>query len=307
MTLLTRRSALTAIAAATLQQLTVAAEPARIARDELSLPALTAVIKKLSPLAKPFQQTDWSQRNPDEKPQSLDAYIASKPNRPNAERRILYVQPIGELTPTQREVLQVVTELLVGFYALPVKLQEPLGLNVIPESARREHPNAGDQQILSTYVLDKVLKPRRPADAVAVLGITTTDLWPGKNWNFVFGQASLSERVGVWSLARFGNPEQDKASRQRFLERTLKVAAHETGHMFGIRHCVHFQCGMNGSNSLPETDAGPLAFCPECAIKLCWATGTSPADWFAGLVDFAKSHHLDEQTQWEQSLAKLRR
>lgn len=307
MSLLTRRSALAAMAAATLQPLTAGAEPDRKPPEGLSTPALTAVIKKLTPLAKPFQPTDWSQRNPDEKPQSLDAYVASKPNRPNAERRMLYVQPIGELTQTHREVLQVVTELLVAFYALPVKLQEPVGLDVIPESARREHPKAGDLQILSTYVLDNVLKPRRPADAVAVLGITTTDLWPGKNWNFVFGQASLSQRVGVWSLARFGNLEQDKASRQRFLERTLKIAAHETGHMFGIRHCVHFRCGMNGSNSLPETDAAALAFCPECAIKLCWATGTSPADWFAGLVDFAKSHQLDERALWEQSLATLRR
>ncbi len=40
-----------------------------------------------------------------------------------------------------------------------------------------------------------------------MLALTTSDLWPGEGWNFVFGQASLSERVGVWSLHRLGNPQ----------------------------------------------------------------------------------------------------
>jgi archaemetzincin len=30
------------------------------------------------------------------------------------------------------------------------------------------------------------------------------DLYPEPSWNFVFGQASLNERVGVYSFARYG-------------------------------------------------------------------------------------------------------
>ena len=58
--------------------------------------------------------------------------------------------------------------------------------------------------------------PRRPEDAVAVLGLTTSDLWPGEGWNFVFGQASLRDRIGVWSLYRFGDPERSDADYTSF-------------------------------------------------------------------------------------------
>ena len=32
---------------------------------------------------------------------------------------------------------------------------------------------------------------------------------------------------------------------------------HEIGHMFGIKHCVHFNCLMNGSNHEEENDSKP--------------------------------------------------
>jgi HSP20 family molecular chaperone IbpA len=59
---------------------------------------------------------------------------------------------------------------------------------------------------LSTYLLYEVLEPDRPEDALAYLALTASDLWPGEGWNFVFGQANLRRRVGVWSLYRNGDP-----------------------------------------------------------------------------------------------------
>ncbi|MBA3405417.1 MAG: hypothetical protein H0U13_12150, partial [Gemmatimonadaceae bacterium] len=109
------------------------------------------------------------------------------------------------------------------FYAIPVKRLTPIGLDVIPRNARRVHPNWGVDQILSTHVLD-LMKRDRPDDAVAVIALTTSDLWPGEGWNFVFGQASLRDRVGVWSLARFGDSSDDNLL---VLRRTLATAAHE--------------------------------------------------------------------------------
>ncbi|MGE5192634.1 MAG: Zn-dependent protease, partial [Deltaproteobacteria bacterium] len=63
-------------------------------------------------------------------------------------------------------------------------------------------------------------------------------LKPGEGWNFVFGQASLSDRVGVWSIYRFGNPEKSADDYKLCLRRTLATAVHETGHMLGIKHCT---------------------------------------------------------------------
>ena len=123
-------------------------------------------------------------------------------------------------------------------------------------------------------------------DAVAVLALTTADLWPGHNWNFVFGQASLGERVGVWSIYRLGDPRTEPAT---CLLRTLKVAAHETGHMMGIPHCTAYDCGMNGSNHIKENDERPLWFCPEDEMKVWWACRVDPKARYASLVEFGTS------------------
>ena len=88
---------------------------------------------------------------------------------------------------------------------LPVKILDPLPLSEIPAEARRKRDEAGDEQLLTTYVLNDLLKPRVPKDAVTLIAITPADLWPGEGWNFVFGQASLARsgrRVVVPSLWR---------------------------------------------------------------------------------------------------------
>jgi archaemetzincin len=38
--------------------------------------------------------------------------------------------------------------------------------------------------------------------------------------------------------------------------------------MFGIRHCVYYECVMNGSNHLQESDSRPLELCVVCLRKL---------------------------------------
>ena len=150
-------------------------------------------------------------------------------------------------------------------------------------------------------MLQKVLKPRRPDDAVAVLALTTSDLWPGEGWNFVFGQASLSERVGVWSLYRYGDAE-DPRPDNPFQRRLFKVALHETGHMFGIAHCTACECCMNGSNNLSEMDSRPMWLCPQCVQKVWWACSAKPVQRYQRLAEFAEKHHLpDEAKFWQRS------
>lgn len=133
------------------------------------------------------------------------------------------------------------------------------------------------------------MKRRRGQDA-AVLGITALDLWPGPGWNFVFGQASLRERVGVWSMARNGDPDERPAMRKLCAIRTAMTATHETGHMFGIRHCTAYECGMNGSNNSDERDRQPLEFCPECQAKLWWTLGLDPLARSRALEAAARKH-----------------
>ncbi len=82
-------------------------------------------------------------------------------------RRVIYVQPLGEFDSVQRKMLGRTAEFLGIYFQLPVKIRADLSLAVIPAAARREHPTWHVKQILSTYVLNEVLRPRLPDDACA--------------------------------------------------------------------------------------------------------------------------------------------
>ena len=168
--------------------------------------------------------------------------------------------------------------------------------SVVPDRARCKH--WGTEQLLTSYILHELLRPRLPENAVAYLAFTTSDLWPGKGWNFVFGQASLRERVGVWSLHRFGNLDDSEAAEALCLRRTFKLAAHETGHMFSMLHCTAYKCGMCGSNHLDEADKRPLHFCAECFAKVCWATKSDPLRRSRALEEFLVSKGLSEDAEF---------
>lgn len=280
---------------------------AAAAQEAPSLQTLRTDAAKLQPLMQKKTRPaagDWLAEHPEDG-QTFDQYLASRPNRPTAERTILYIQPIGDFTKAQEPLVQVTAEILRIHFGVPVKVLDALPDAAIPASARRTHPVLGMKQFLSAYILESVLLPRRPKDAVAVLGLTATDLFPQPSWNFVFGEASLEERVGVWSLARYGDAEKDYAT---VLRRTLQVATHETGHMFGIEHCTLHECGMNGSNNLGESDRAPMPFCSECDLKLWWACRLDPAARYSALADFAKTHSLaKEEAEWRRRAGVLKK
>ena len=185
-------------------------------------------------------------------------------------------------------------------------INETLAEAIIPDSAQRTHPTWGVHQLLTSHILDEVLAPELPADAFATIAFTKSDLWPGEGWNFVFGYAALRERVGVWSLARFGDPEESDEAYKKCLLRTIKVATHETGHMFSIQHCIKYRCNMQGSNSLEESDTQPLFLCPECHAKILFASGCQPTERYKQLIEFCKQHELEDQKEYfERALALL--
>lgn len=229
--------------------------------------------------------------------QTFEQYIKINPNRPTAERTRIYLQAIGKFSKEQSEIIYVVQNFMQLVFGLEVKMLPEKGVDQFPANAQRIIPATETRQLLSTYILNQVLKPNRPADAVAVLAITNEDLWPGEGWNFVFGQASLADRVGVWSTARMGDPEKEA---QIFLRRVLQVAVHETGHMFGIKHCTAYECCMNGSNHQAESDQTPLVFCVECDAKLWWACGLNVSKRAKSLHQFAIENDLkSDAAQWE--------
>jgi archaemetzincin len=242
---------------------------------------------------------EWLDKHP-EPGQDYREYIASRPVRPTRQRGVIYVQPLGEFNATERKIITLTAEYMQIYFGLPVRIKKDMPLSVIPAKARRVHPTWGDKQILSTYVLSDVLRPRLPKDAVAYIAFTTSDLWPGAGWNFVFGMASLVERVGVWSIYRNGDPDASADAFRLCLRRTIKTATHETGHMFSIPHCTFYECNMCGSNHRAESDRHPLWLCPVCLAKLCWATKVDPQKRYEKLAAFCKKHGLEREREFYQ-------
>jgi archaemetzincin len=266
---------------------------------------------------------DWLAEH-SERGETFQAYVDAKPLRPDETRRVICILPLGSFSRDQHEDLERLRAFVAAFFSLETRALEELSL----ERARAdgftitERRHFGSRQILTGDIL-ALLRKKLARDAFAVVAVTHEDLYPADDWNFVFGQASLRHRVGVYSLARFGPEEaagkarsgreddgkssdralEDDAARRKTLRRAAQVLVHETGHIFGLLHCVWFRCVLNGSNSLPESDTQPLSLCPVCLRKLQWNIGFDVADRYEKVSRALDELGLAAEAEWTRKRA----
>ena len=242
--------------------------------------------------------SDWLSSR-EEPGQTYTQFLASRPNKPGANgRKFIYLQPIGEFPDSAPKISTLKTYLEAYFHPMEVKVADAVDLQNNARVGRRE--KFGEVQLNCVDLLDQ-LEARVPRDAYVVMGVTMTDLFPGPDWNFVFGMARIKDRVGVFSFARYGNEP------ALALKRAMKVISHETGHAFGIRHCTHFHCLMNGSNGMNETDGPPLHACPSCLRKLHWGLQFDPALRYQKLGEFLQQEGIAEAAWFQKRAAMIRR
>lgn len=232
--------------------------------------------------------------------QTFEEFRASEANRPNERRRLIYLLPLGEFPEDDAPSLELLRDYAARFFQLEVKVLPayyPHDLEFIPRLNEITHKRQRHSRAILGWLMDRL-----PPDAFCLLAVTMDDLYPERDWNYVFGQASLDERVGVYSFARydpaFCGETRGPAWRETALRRGCKVLAHETGHMFGLQHCIHFDCVMNGSNSLEETDAQSPHLCPICLRKLKFAAGFDPVRRYAQLREFYRARQWFEEGDW---------
>ncbi len=232
-----------------------------------------------------------------EKGQDFETFSRTATNRPEGARQIVYVQPLGDFTKPQAALLDQLRQFASAFFAREVHLLPPIAIAENGITERRNRYTYITQ--LRTRDILPLLARRLPADACCLLGVTVLDLYPGEGWSFVFGEAILDERVGVFSFARYDPRFYDKpADPGLLLRRACKVLAHETCHMFGIRHCIFFNCLMNGSNHLAESDRRPLDLCPIDLRKLHWSLGFDIVARYRALLDFWRAAGVAEAAEW---------
>lgn len=209
------------------------------------------------------EEGDWLLEM-EEKGRTFKEYTKSNPHRPTKFSRI-YICEVGEFDGIKRKLLKDTIRYIEAFFGLEVKVHSKVDFDSIPSRGWRSRED-GNIQIHTDWVLSR-LKRDVPDDAQTYIAFSSYDLYPEEDWNFVFGMASLRDRTGVWSIYRNGDPKEDYTL---CLRRTISTAIHEICHAYGIVHCIGYECLMNGSMSLEESDRGVLYMCPQCLNKLVW-------------------------------------
>lgn len=252
----------------------------------------------------PPQPGDWLAEHR-EKPQTFAAFLDAHTHVPAGDRRILYLLLLGEF-PESAPKLAALSSITHAFFQVEVKTLPAVKIEDV-EAKTRINANTKKRQLLAPDVLTWLTK-RLPDDAFGLMAITMEDLYPEPSWNFVFGMASLRERVGVQSFARqdpafFGEPR--GADWQAIaLRRATWTLVHEIGHMFGLPHCTYWECVQAGSNNQAESDRRPLHLCPVDTRKLHSSVGFDPAAREEALAKVLRELGIDDEAAWSERRAK---
>lgn len=95
------------------------------------------------------------------------------------------------------------------------------------------------------------------------LFLTELDIYYA-DFDYVFGFTDLLKGISVVSIARL----RKGATGEKIVERAVKTAIHEIGHLNGLGHCKNRTCVMSLSFGLTDTDRKDKRFCDRCYKRL---------------------------------------
>ena len=256
---------------------------------------------------------DWLAKHSEEG-QTVPESLARLPQlKPHSTQKLLAVLPLGNFG-VESPSLEALQAYASAFFGMETRLMKAIQIEQVP-AKRRLHPVTQHKQVLTTDIL-AWMPGQKTAETYAMLAVTMEDLYPQESWNYVFGQALLSGGAGGFSFARYHPaflpgelvpPAMSDLDHRLMLKRSAKVLSHEMTHMFGLQHCVFYECLMNGSNHLAETDSRPMHLCPVCLRKLHAAIGMNLESRGEALLAFYLKHGFSSEAEWTlRRLEKLR-
>lgn len=182
----------------------------------------------------------------------------AKSQVPKARPPLVVVRAVG---PVPSETLRFACRSLLQTYPVRCEIRASRSiLKLMPAwDAKRE-------QIDAREALD-ILFEQRSESALVELDITTLDIYEQRK-PYVFGLASLTDRVAIVSLARLAD-EPDKLHR-----RMQKLVLHEAAHTLGLHHHESDQCVMRQDPTPESLDTAPNRLCHKCHAALVRQTKT---------------------------------
>ena len=154
------------------------------------------------------------------------------------------------------------------------------------------------EQINARSFIDKVLKSKKPVDAVAILGITEHDIYQPK-YNYLFGLSELKSGLGVVSTFRMI----DYGEYTKYNIR--KVLSKQIVNMFSIENVKDYNCVLNYHNDDEELVNGSFDLSPVASEKLRYATGLKYEKRFSELLIFWMLERNKEETKYYKKCLEL--
>lgn len=157
-----------------------------------------------------------------------------------------------------REALETVARVLMETYYSDVTIGK------IGKILNRHSFNNSRRQY-DAWKLVQIYSEERREDEHLLL-IVEGDIY-ASGFNYIFGLAW--QGIAIVSIHRlrqeFYGLEYD---RKIFIERLVKEAVHEIGHLHGLTHCSNRECVMAFSNWIGDTDYKSWMLCQNCRLKL---------------------------------------
>jgi len=168
----------------------------------------------------------------------------------------------------------------------------------------------GHSQICVNNVL-QLLKRSIPSDAHCLVAITLHDFYFEESDLFIAGLAHGNCHVAAFSFFRYDprlefseefwydwkiKKTKSKSMSKIILLRSCRLLTHEIGHLFGIDHCIYYECLMNGSGHLEEDFSQPLFLCPVDLRKLLQLVGFDVIQRYEQLLEFCAENQFEEES-----------
>lgn len=203
---------------------------------------------------------------------------------------------------------------LEAFTGFAVQLREtplPLGEQAHPRQSERLNEQFGAHYVLAQ--LRSTADPR----SVCTVGLTHADLYPPSTYEFVTGITDATQRVAVYSLARYycapskqekrdGHADEEREvippgewKKELMTQCLIKTLCREALKLCRMEECHLLECLMNPFPGGPPEAIRklPLSLCCICLRKLQWLTQADLLDRYAGLPAVLGDRFMEE-TVW---------